>query len=132
VCYQHSLTVGGYLGLVTNQLNNKQLKQRLREVYEGRLTIRKLKTEPDTYKWFRRANRPPRPSDALRPYKLLPITPLPFDYCQEEILKSFDDTRISERWYRDGTVNTDLFSWWFDTTVSEIALTEFDIYWYHL
>jgi hypothetical protein len=61
VCYAHSLVVGSRLGLITNQLNEGQLEQRLHEVYEKRLVIGKLKTEPGTYRWFRRSHIPRQP-----------------------------------------------------------------------
>ena len=90
VCYAHSLVVGSRLGLITNQLNEGQLEQRLHEVYEKRLVIGKLKTEPGTYRWFRRSHRPRQPADALGPYKFAPKKPDVFDYDQKILLRDFE------------------------------------------
>ena len=132
VCYAHCRAVAGRAGLVVNGLNHRDLMQRILSVHEARLTIGKLKTDPETYRWFRRSHRPQRPSDSLGPYKHRPTSPAPFSYDQEALLRSFDDDGVSERWKRDGTVNTDVFSWWFKTAIGDIVLSEFDMYRHHL
>jgi hypothetical protein len=51
----------------------------------------------------------------------MPLAKPKFNYNQEVLLSSFADKGLSERWERDGTVNTDLFSWWFETSIGDIV-----------
>lgn len=132
VCYSHSKAMGGHIGLMLKKLTAPMLAERLREVHNGRHRIGRLKTDPETYRWFRVANRPPRPSDSLGPYRFAPV-PLPptFHYDQAAILKPLP-AHITADWERDGTVNVDLFSWWFSGPIGNIIYAEFDMYRFHL
>jgi hypothetical protein len=40
--------------------------------------------------------------------------------------------QVNACWGRDGTVNTDLLSWWFEGEIGQIVLMEFDMYLFHL
>jgi len=132
VCYAHSKAMGGHLGLMVKRLNRQELADRIRIVHENSLTLGELKTNPVTYKWFRVANRPARPSDSLGPYKFMPVAAVDrFEYNQQAVLSSISEG-ISDAWIQDGTINVDLFSWWFRGPIGEIVLAEFDMYRHHL
>jgi hypothetical protein len=57
------------LGLVTNQLNESRLRQRLHFINVNRLRIGNLKVDTSTYSWFRKSHRPARFTNALGPYR---------------------------------------------------------------
>ena len=61
--------MGRHIGLRVKQLSAPQLESRLRYIHDNRLEIKRLKTDKETYIWFRKENRPARVSNALRPYK---------------------------------------------------------------
>lgn len=59
VCYAHSKAMGSHIGLMLKTLNGRNLAARLTAVHENRLSLGTLKTDPQTYQWFRVTNRPP-------------------------------------------------------------------------
>jgi hypothetical protein len=114
------------------KLKWEELEERLRYIHDNRLRIGTLKSDAETYRWFRRMNRPARPSDALGPYKFRHISPTgPYTFDQDLILASIGDG-IRGTWERDGTVNVDIFGWWFEGEVGGVTLREFDMYKHHL
>jgi hypothetical protein len=132
VCYAHSKAMGGHIGLMVKHLNAEQLTERLRIVHDSRLQIGKLKTGNDTYTWFRVVNRPPRPSDALGPYKFAHQGPLAeFEYDAAAILESVWPGSAAT-WERDGNLCVDVFGWWFDCEIGDIIMDEFEMYRHHL
>lgn len=143
VCYPHTKAMGGHIGLMLKHLNHQQLTDRLRSVHENRLRIGTLKTASDTFTWFRTANRPVRPSDGLGPYKFIPqslAAVQPFSFDQQAALATVEALEIVESrargirdaWTRDGTVNVDVFSWWFDGPIGAVIKGEFAMYRHHL
>ena len=86
VCYRHGKMMASHLGLSTKRTLEAEIFKRLSHVYERRLEIGKLKTEEETYRWFRVGNRPARPSDGLGPYK--------FQHIREEGAFEFDQHAI--------------------------------------
>jgi hypothetical protein len=132
VCYPHSKAMGGHMGLRIKQLSAGDLRQRLEQIHENRLEIGKLKTDKGTFSWFRMKNRPPRASDALGPYKFKHDDyAAGLTYTPQAVLDWVGGVDI-EAWHRDGSVNVDLFSWWFKTEIGSVVLTEFDAYRHHL
>jgi hypothetical protein len=61
--------LSSYLGLQIKQLNNVTLRERLIIIYDKRNKLGKLKTDTIIYFWFRLANRPIRPSNAMGVYR---------------------------------------------------------------
>lgn len=131
VCFPHTKAMGGHIGLMLQYLKWDQLEGRLRRIHEERLNIGKLKTDPATYHWFRRLNRPARPEDALGPYKFKHAPAIPFTYDQRALLECFGGDVLAQ-WERDGTVNVDVFGWWFNGLSGRFVLAEFDMYRHHL
>jgi hypothetical protein len=132
VCYPHAKAMGAHMGLRVKQLNASRLKERLSFIYEHRHAIGALKTSKDTYKWFRMANRPARASDALGPYKFV-HNELPVDAeYDQQALRSWIAGLDSAAWDRDGSVNVNLFGWWFETRIGNIVLAEYEAYRHHL
>ncbi len=137
VCFVHLKAMGARLGLRIKMLNTAALRQRLRYIYRHQAAIEQLKVNQKTYQWFRMTDRPRRPSDDLGPYMIPPVLPSLFDYEQPAVLKSIaaiigvPAAFISESWHTDGSVNLDLFSWWFQGPIGEIVLAEFELYRFH-
>jgi hypothetical protein len=132
VCYVHSKAMGGHMGLRVKQLSWQQLEERLQYIHNNRLEIGKLKTGKDTFSWFRVKNRPARASDALGPYKFKhEDLPADLDYDPQTVLDWIGgvDTTV---WNEEGSVNINLFGWWFETEIGNIVLREFDAYRHHL
>jgi hypothetical protein len=131
-CYAHAKAMGGHMGLMVKSLKAEQLQERLQYIHENRLDIGRLKTSKETFLWFRMKNRPPRASDALGPYKFMHTeVPSEFDYDQEQLLASIDG-KAMQVWKEEGSVNVDIFAWWFNTEIGELLLQEFDMYRHHL
>lgn len=132
VCYPHLKAMGGHVGLRLKQLSAGDLLARLQHVYERRLEIGRLKTNHDTYRWFRTKSRPAHATDALGPYKFFPKPrDINFDLDPAAILQDFSAAAWGD-WQRDGSVSLDVFSWWFESDIGQIILAEFDMYLHHL
>jgi len=132
VCYVHSKAMGGHVGLRVKQLNGQQLEERLRYIHNNRLEIGRLKTSKDTFSWFRVKNRPARASDTLGPYKFKHEDLLAdLDYDQQTVLDWIGGVDTAA-WNEEGSVNINLFGWWFETEIGNIVLREFDAYRHHL
>ena len=117
---------------MTKGLGLEGIVARIKYIFENRLQIGRLKTEDPTFRWFRVANRPARALDRLGPYRFSPKGEVPpFMFNQQLVLSSVPMFN-SKLWEADGTINLDLFSWWFDGPVGEIILLEFDMYHHHL
>ena len=108
VCFAHAKALGGHIGLMLKQLDYPGLIDRLRLVHERRLELGKLKTSPETFSWFRVANRPTRPSDMLGPYKFVHQAPAGFHYDQTKLLQRLG-IDITD-WVQDGLINVLIFS----------------------
>ena len=130
ICYPHAKAMGGHLGLMVRSLEHQQLMGRMKEIHDNRLQLGRLKTQKETFAWFRVENRPSRPSDMLGPYKFVHENARGF---------SFDQTRLLERlgvdskvWQSEGSVNVLVFDWWFKGPIGQIIQKEFEMYRHHL
>src|SRR5277367_4726204 len=147
VCFQHSKNITSIIGMQTRSLNATTVKERLRRYHQAILdnAIGDLKTDKETYAWFRMTDRPSRPSDRLGPYKLVQKDVGAFTIDAE------DQTRLCtylgidvEEWDRVGSVVVDCFDWWAtekytgentdlaEKTILEVVLEEFEMYHAHL
>jgi hypothetical protein len=132
VCYPHAKAMGGHMGLRVKHLNAAQLEERLRFINENRLQIGRLKTSSETYTWFRVKSRPARASDALGPYKFLHVEPPTGVIVDQQLVRVWVGGIDTVAWERDGSININLFGWWFETDIGKIVLAEFDMYRHHL
>ncbi|CAM6002997.1 unnamed protein product [Sphagnum balticum] len=133
VCYSHAKAVGAHVGLRIKMLNEATLKSRLQFIHNNRLQLGKIKTDSEKYSWFRKSNRPPRPSDNLGPYKFQHSVGSPeCDFDRERVLGWICGGVNVEEWGRDGTVALDIFTWWWDTPIGKIMDDEFRMYRHHL
>jgi hypothetical protein len=108
VCYVHLKALGGHVGLMVKRLGMEDLRERLLYVNEHRLRLGALKSNDDTYRWFRVANRPPRPSDRLGPYRFAPIpTNGIFEFDLVAVLGKITRGFIIGDWLREGSINVD-------------------------
>ena len=82
----HILAIGGRIGLAIKGLNYTTLYHRLRLLYYAYNYLRTIKTDLTTYSWFRKAYRPPVPSDSLGLYKFIHNLVLRFSYDREALL----------------------------------------------
>jgi hypothetical protein len=130
VCYTHAKAMGGHLGLMVKRLDHSQLLKRMADVHKNRLHLGRLKTQPATFSWFRVANRPPRPSDMLGPYKFAHESTMEFNYDQAVLLNALGAD--AKAWAASGSVNVPIFDWWFQGPIGKIVELEFDMYRHHL
>jgi hypothetical protein len=78
------------------------------------------------------ANHPARALDILGPYKFVHHElPVDMEYDQQA-LRSWITGLDSAAWDRDGSVNVNLFGWWFKTCIGNIVLAEYKVYRHHL
>lgn len=68
-CYFHLRWLTSDLDLMTNQLNEIRLRQRLQFINANRLRIDNLKMKISTYSWFRKNHRSARFTNVLRSYR---------------------------------------------------------------
>lgn len=104
VCYAHLMKMGGKTGLQIKGLERKALILRLKTVYRRRFDLGTIKTAADTYIWFRRENRPPRPDDSLRIYRLQPMESISFRFDSGRIMRHFGADQIPGRFDRDDSM----------------------------
>jgi hypothetical protein len=115
VCFQHSKNIASVIGMQTRNLNATTVKERLRRYHQAILdnAIGDLKTDKETYAWFRITARPSRPSDRLGPYKLMPKDAGTFEINADEQARLCTYLGIDgESWDRVGSVVVDCFDWW--------------------
>jgi len=74
------------MGLAMKGLNYAALCYRLRLIYYAYNHLGTIKTDPTIYSWFRKAYRPPVPSDSLGLYKFIYNLALRFSYDREALL----------------------------------------------
>jgi hypothetical protein len=72
--------------LAIKGLNYTALYYRLRLIYYAYNYLSTIKTDPTIYSWFRKAYRPPIPSDSLGLYKFIYNLVLRFFYNREALL----------------------------------------------
>ncbi|ESZ98114.1 hypothetical protein SBOR_1493 [Sclerotinia borealis F-4128] len=133
-CYDHSRAMASCLGLRTRGKDRAALIYILHCVYQHRDNIGKLKTDAKTYQMFRVKNRPARPEDGLGPYKFIhTLIPTEFKFDSRFIQKWVGvSDEILKQFTQDGSMNLDIFGWWFKTEIGAIVLKEFDMYNHHL
>jgi hypothetical protein len=149
-CYGHSKLIAASLGLKSKGLKKEELVERMERYHTAvkDSNLGALKIGDETYAWFRRLNRPVRPSDALGPYKYFPIAAVAFEFTEEHQmnLAAFVGIDMGE-WDKIGSINLPIFKWWNEMkyegdmveikelegyTVRDVALEEFDMYDHHL
>jgi succinate dehydrogenase hydrophobic anchor subunit len=69
LCYYHMRWLISNLNLMTNQLNEDRLRQRLHFINVNRLRIDNLKMNVETYSWFWKSHRLVRFTNVLRSYR---------------------------------------------------------------
>ena len=133
VCYAHWQKVASKVGLQTKRLSEVALTQRLRFVYNNRLKLDKLKTDQETYQYFRKDHRPARPSDGLGIYRL---EPLPISLVQIEpvnFLKRVMNKEAYDAWLADGTIVVPgMFSWLLTHELWPVMREEIEMYHWHI
>jgi hypothetical protein len=145
ICYSHLKNMGSKLGLQTRLLNHAALNDRLSKVYQQRTKLGKLKTDLNTYNWFRKTHRPVRPADALGVYRFIPNVNIPDPQIDfEKIFDNFGGSQVIREFKEIGSVNiSGVFSWWWNmkltgpiavthNTIASVGLEEFDMYFHHL
>ncbi len=132
VCFKHLKDMGGKVGLWMKTLIASGLQGRLQYILENRNRVGDLKAADDTIQWFRRKNRPPHPADGLGTYKFVPLNlEATFDYDQAALRKRIGGI-YTNNWERDGSVNINLFRWWWEIGLIDDILLEFEMYKYYL
>jgi len=131
VCWMHTQAMGGRMGLAMKGLNYAALCHRLRLIYHARNHLGTIKTDPTTYSWFRKAHRPPVPSDSLGPYKFIHNSAPRFSYDREALLDRMLSPNDQDVWQREGSVVSNVFGWWWDSGISAMMEEEMRMYRHH-
>jgi hypothetical protein len=141
-CFSHSKMLGSHLGLQIKHLNDAALRERLMIIYDRRNDLGKLKTDTSTYFWFRLANRPVRPSDAMGVYRFRHSETPAFQFSSDNALGP-DHAQIKQQFLETGSVVVPgMFSWWWtqkiillgieEKCIADVVPAEFDMYRHHL
>jgi hypothetical protein len=141
LCYRHLKNLASKLGMMT-RIGHEEMLRRLLEVHKQRFNLGVLKTDTQTYAWFRMTHRPKRPSDSLGIYRFQeePVPPIIPD--PKLILTNAGQSMLLlEEFNRVGSVNIpDVFSWWWtekckrggrELSIAEVGYEEFDMYLHH-
>ena len=106
VCYNHIKALADHWGLQVKTLNHIGLSERLSKIWRKHDKIEKLKVDTTIYHWFRRSDRPPRPSDALDVFRFrataTPINLIVISQITDFIL---DYPDIKRRFEEEGNMN---------------------------
>jgi hypothetical protein len=142
LCYYHMRWLISNLDLMTNQLNEDRLRQRLHVINVNRLRIDNLKMNVATYNWFWKNHQFARFTNILRSCRFFhqDWSKFVFDIAAIQIDLSFQQRR---EWFEtDNLMLSKLFDWWFDQKISmfeclkhnieKIVLKEFEMYKHHL
>ena len=86
ICWMHTQTIKGHIGLIINGLNYTKLYHRLYLIYNFCNQLGIIKTDLIIYSWFRKAYKPPVPSNSLKPYKFIYNLVLEFFYNKKALL----------------------------------------------
>jgi len=82
----HTQAIEGHIGLAIKGLNYTALYHRLRLIYYAYNQLRTIKTDLAMYSWFRKAYKPPVPSNSLGLYKFIYNSAPRFSYNREALL----------------------------------------------
>ena len=74
------------MGLAIKDLNYAALCHKLCLIYYAYNYLSTIKIDPTIYSWFRKANKPPVPSNSLKLYKFIYNLSLRFSYNRETLL----------------------------------------------
>ncbi|KAI1073847.1 hypothetical protein F5B20DRAFT_586835 [Whalleya microplaca] len=139
VCYQHARKMGSMIGLKIHLLSRSETLSRLWKIRENKAMISKLKTDKDTYHWFRQESRPSHPHDQLGVYKYAPQPVAAFEFDPELVLRNVETLLgcshldIETTFETCGSVNVPVFTWWMeDEELCRMIDIEFNMYRYHL
>lgn len=143
--FLHLKILGGRFGLQVKHLKLKQLRLRLRAIWNHRGALDQFKTRPDRLDWFRLRGRPQVEDDERGIYsqrvRLSSIFRRPTPEHLALIVDEIGGNGAWETWKRDGNILIqDLFGWlWVGVEyngMSEAGIkkeidNEFDMYLYH-
>ena len=139
LCFMHTRRVVSALGMTTAH-NQDLLHFRLCRYYEANENseLGKLKTDAETFVWFRKTHRPVHPSDGLGPYRFFPAADVSkFSITPQEQMDLCRYLGISyDEWDARGSIDVPLFKWWKELrhegqSVYDVALEEFSMYRHH-
>jgi hypothetical protein len=124
----------------TKGVNRERAKLLLDKFYEATInsTLGEMKTDKDSYAWFRRSHRPARADDALGPYKYRHAESGAYRITEAQQKKLCAYLNIDQaEWRKAGSLNLDCFGWWETVkhdgvSIYDVTLQEFDMYDHHL
>ncbi|MCJ1264259.1 hypothetical protein MMC22_004130 [Lobaria immixta] len=139
ICRTHIRALGARLGLKKN-MKDPDMQTAIERIYSQRTDLWKLKTDPETYNMWRKAQRPPRPIDSLGTLLYFHEDRPEFTPNMTQLLEYFDKVDF-DRWARTGSVVFEkMFNWWKDykvdgypeTSILQVARTEFEMINHHV
>lgn len=139
ICWTHVWACGARLGL-KNFLKDMDMKTAIEQIYEQRTDLWKLKTDPETYTMWQKAQQPPWPTSSLG---ILLYLHKDRPKCTPNVIQLHDYfSRVNfEQWNLSGSmVFQKMFDWWEkyqipgypETTILQVAQVEFDMMNHHV
>ena len=116
------------MGLAIKGLNYTALYYKLRLIYYAHNHLGTIKTNPTIYSWFRKAYKPPVPSNFLGLYKFIYNSALRFSYNREALFNQIILLKDQEVQQREGSVILNMFRWQWDSSILIIINEEMRIY----
>jgi hypothetical protein len=111
ICYYHMRWLINNLDLMTNQLNENRLRQRLHFINVNRLRIDNLKMNVATYNWFRKSHRFVRFTNVLRSYRFFHQDWSKFVFDIATIQNNLSSQQRREWFEIDNLMLSKLFDW---------------------
>jgi hypothetical protein len=103
LCWRNlRIFAGDAVGLLNSTINNKEPRDRLRRLYNGREDWVSFTTERRY--WFRKSFRVPSEADALMPFRCRHVSPPEFKINAPTIVARFAGNGSWEMWQRDGNI----------------------------
>lgn len=135
ICYHHCRNVAALLDLKTRKPTHQDLKERLHTLHQKWLNRDDIKADKKTYSWFHKHKRPARTIDELGPQQFFPKKEEHFAFDAVAILNSIDPLILSE-WKSNGSINIDVFPWWWNKptsgmSIGEMVEEEFEMFKHH-
>ena len=142
ICLLHKKRICKILGLRVPR-DEWRITTNLQEIQDGAADPWKLKTDPETYPWFKDDHRPPRPKEILETTRYIPTETEPYCAPRKPLLadlrKQFTKKTMTE-WQQQGIATFGgLFDWWWtetvegypESTVAEVMNKECAMYEHH-
>lgn len=134
ICHRHVRAIASCWELQTTRLKREELIERVMDVQRDIERLDELRTDEETYLWFRKEGRPGREEDSLGPFKFAGRRRDEFAFDAETVWKRYGGEGSMEKFLEDGNVVVSgVFDWIVkDPELTDMVDAEFEMYRHHL